>query len=117
MSKHRMENQLDYEIRMQRAAAGRAMAQERKKNLEKEKRDWEETMRNPMQENPENAERREKFNHRIATNMEVEQKHHKERAKDLLGKLPEAPQNTQDNIYRTVASIRADIKRLKEMRD
>ena len=37
--------------------------------------------------------------------------------KDLLGKLPEAPQNTQDNIYRTVASIRADIKRLKEMRD
>ena len=117
MSKHHMENQLDYEIRMQRAAAGRAMAQERKKNLEKEKRDWEETMRNPMQEKPENAERHEKFNRRIATNMEVEQKHHKERAKDLLGKLPEAPQNTQDNIYWTVASIRADIKRLKEMRD
>ena len=69
MSKHRMENQLDYEIRMQRAAAGRAMAQERKKNLEKEQRDWEETMRKPMQENPENAERREKFNHCIAADM------------------------------------------------
>ena len=54
---------------MQRAAAGRPMAQERKKNLEKEKRDWEETMRNPMQENPENAERREKFNHCIAADM------------------------------------------------
>jgi hypothetical protein len=37
--------------------------------------------------------------------------------KNLLGKLPEAPKNTQDNIYRAVASARADIKGLKEMRD
>jgi hypothetical protein len=55
------------------------MAQERKKNLEKEQRDWEETMRKPMQENPENAERRDKFNHCIAADMYVEQKRRKER--------------------------------------
>jgi ApaG protein len=116
MSTHRAENQLDYEIRMQRAAAGRAMAQERKKNLEKEQRDWEETMRNPMRENPEIAERREKFNRRIAADMEVEQKRRKERAKDLLGKLPDMPTNTQDAIDRAVKSARADMKRLKEMR-
>lgn len=103
---------LEYEMRKERAARGRAMMAERKRNEEKEKVEFEEDMRFPgLRREREAKGRREAMLRRVMGEIEADRKKLEERAKDMLGKLPEAD---GDSIKSALDMAREDLLREKK---
>ena len=103
---------LEYEMRKERAARGRAMMAERKRNEEKEKIEFEEDMRFPgLRREREAKGRREAMLRRVMAEIEADRKKLEDRAKDMLGKLPEAD---GDSIKSALDMARADLLREKK---
>merc|ERR1712194_319510 len=92
ISASRVSSTIEEEIKVERAARGRAMMAERRKNQEKEKEQYEEDMKNPgVREDREAEERRERTMRRLTGETKEDQKKKRERAKEILGKYPDAP--------------------------
>eukprot|EP00797_Seminavis_robusta_P018980 Sro285_g108160.1 Protein ApaG (731) ;mRNA; r:51214-53406 len=105
---------LEREIRQDRAARGRAMMAERSKNIEKEKRQYEEDMRNPgLREDREAKERRERVMRRLMDEIEEDNKKKRDRAKEILGKLPEEPENRTKSMEKALEEAREEVKKVR----
>jgi ApaG protein len=103
---------LEYEMRKERAARGKAMMLERKENEKKEKVEFEEDMRYPgLRREREAKGRREAMLARVMTEIDADRKKLEEKAKDMLGRLPEAE---GDSIKNSLDLARADLLREKK---
>ena len=82
MSASRAASMLEQKILDERIARGRAMAAERRQNMDREQREWEEMMRNPGdREDKEAKARRERTMRRLLGEIEEDNKKRQERAK------------------------------------
>jgi ApaG protein len=105
---------MEREARQQRAAQGRAMMAERRKNMEKEQRQFEEDMRNPgAREDREAKERRERTMRRLLGEIEEDNKKRTERAKEILGKLPETPESRTKSMEKALREAREEVKKVR----
>jgi ApaG protein len=105
---------LEREIRLERAARGRAMMAEAKKNLEKNQRQYEDDMRNPGDRRDREAkERRERTMRRLMSEIEVDNQKKRDRAKEILGKLPETPENRTKAMEKALKEAREEMKRIR----
>ncbi len=105
---------LEREIRTDRAARGRAMMAERRKNLEKAQQQYEEDMRFPgLREDKEAKERRERTMRRLMGEIEEDNKKKRERAKDILGKLPETPESRTKAMEKALKEAREEVKKIR----
>jgi ApaG protein len=105
---------VEEEIRIERAARGRAMMAERRKNEEKEKQQYEEDMQNPgLREDREAKERRERTMRRLTAEIEEDQKKKRERAKEILGKYPETPESRYKAMEKALNAARDDVKEIR----
>jgi ApaG protein len=114
ISASRASGMLENEIRAERAARGRAMMAERRKNMEKEKQQYEEDMRFPgLREDREAKERRERVMRRLMSEIEEDQKKKRERAKEILGKLPETPESRTKSMEKALKEAREEMKKIR----
>jgi len=114
ISASRASSMVEEEIRIERAARGRAMMAERRKNEEKEKQQYEEDMQNPgLREDREAKERRERTMRRLTGEIEEDQKKKRERAKEILGKYPETPESRYKAMERALNAARDDVKEIR----
>lgn len=114
ISATRAASMLDREIRTDRAARGRAMMAERRKNLEKAQQQYEEDMRFPgLREDKEAKERRERTMRRLMGEIEEDNKKKRERAKDILGKLPETPESRTKAMEKALKDARDEVKKIR----
>lgn len=105
---------LEREIRLERAARGRAMMAEAKKNIEKNQRQYEDDMRNPGDRRDREAkERRERTMRRLMTEIEQDNQKKRDRAKEILGKLPDTPENRTKSMEKALKEARDEMKRMK----
>ena len=105
---------LEREIRLERAARGRAMMAEAKKNMEKNQRQYEDDMRNPGDRRDREAkERRERTMRRLMTEIEQDNQKKRDRAKEILGKLPDTPENRTKSMEKALKEARDEMKRMK----
>lgn len=117
VSQSRAASALEQSILEERVKRGRAMAAERAKNMEKEQKDWEDMMRNPGErEDKEAKERRERTMARLRAEIEEDNKKREERAKEMLGQLPELPKDSATSLEKALEEAKADVKRLRKMR-
>jgi ApaG protein len=114
LSPSRASAMLDWEIRQDRAARGRAMMAERRKNMEKQQQQFEDDMRNPgVRRDKEARERRERVMRRLMSEIEEDNKKKRERAKDILGKLPETPESRTQSIEKALNEAREEVKKIR----
>ena len=114
ISASRATSMVDEEIRLERAARGRAMMAERRKNEEKEKVQYEEDMANPgVREDREAKERRERTMSRLMGEIEEDQKKKREKAKEILGKYPETPESRSKAMEKALKNAREDVKDIR----
>ena len=114
LSASRAAGVMERQMREERAARGRAMMAERKKNLEKQERQYEEDMRNPgLREDKEARERRERTMRRIMDEIEQDNKKKAERAKEFLGKVPETPENRTKSMEKALSEAREEVKKIR----
>jgi len=114
ISASRASSMLEGEIRAERAARGRAMMAERRKNMEKEQQQYEDDMRNPgLREDKEAKERRERTMRRLMGEIEEDQKKKRERAKEILGKLPETPESRTKSMEKALQEARDEMKKIR----
>jgi ApaG protein len=114
MSPTRAASMLEREIRTDRAARGRAMMAERQKNTEKAKQQYEEDLRNPgVREDKEAKERRERTMRRLMGEIEEDNKKKRERAKEILGKLPETPASRTKAMEKALNEARDEVKQIR----
>jgi ApaG protein len=114
ISASRASSMVEEEIRVERAARGRAMMAERRKNEEKEKLQYEEDMQNPgLREDREAKERRERTMSRLMGEIEEDQKKKRERAKEILGKYPETPESRYKAMEKALNAARDDVKQIR----
>jgi len=114
ISASRASSMVEEEIRIERAARGRAMMAERRKNEEKEKQQYEEDMQNPgLREDREAKERRERTMRRLTGEIEEDQKKQRERAKEILGKYPETPESRYKAMEKALNAARDDVKEIR----
>eukprot|EP00531_Pseudo-nitzschia_arenysensis_P009422 CAMPEP_0116145572 /NCGR_PEP_ID=MMETSP0329-20121206/16671_1 /TAXON_ID=697910 /ORGANISM="Pseudo-nitzschia arenysensis, Strain B593" /LENGTH=770 /DNA_ID=CAMNT_0003641199 /DNA_START=140 /DNA_END=2452 /DNA_ORIENTATION=+ len=114
ISAARASSMVEEEIRIERAARGRAMMAERRKNEEKEKQQYEEDMQNPgLREDREAKERRERTMRRLMGEIEEDQKKKRERAKEILGKYPETPESRYKAMEKALNAARDDVKSIR----
>jgi len=107
----------DEEIRLQRSARGRAMIAERIKNEEKQRLEADEDIKNPgLREDREAKERRERTMRRIMGEIEEDQKKKRERAKEILGKYPDAPDSRSEAMEKVLKNARDDVKNILRKR-
>jgi len=117
ISKERAASALEQSILDERVKRGRAMMAERKKNQEKEQKDWEDTMRNPGQrDEKEGLERRERTMRRLMSELEDENKKKEERAREVLGELPDMPKDSIESLDQALELARQDLLRIRKMR-
>lgn len=117
LSASRAQSALEESILQDRVRRGRAMAAERRKNMEKEQQAWEDMLTNPGErEDKEAKERRERTMKRIMSEIEEEQKKKEERAKEILGQLPTLPTDNVASLNSALNDAREDVKRLRKMR-
>mmetsp|Transcript_18626 Transcript_18626/g.27198 ORF Transcript_18626/g.27198 Transcript_18626/m.27198 type:complete len:809 (-) Transcript_18626:149-2575(-) len=113
----RAQSALEQSVLDERVRRGRAMAAERKKNMDKEQKAWEDMLTNPGErEDKEAAERRERTMRRILGEIEEDNKKREERAKEMLGQLPEMPKDNVSSLESALVEAREDVKRLRKMR-
>ncbi|KAG7353267.1 ApaG domain containing protein [Nitzschia inconspicua] len=114
ISASRASSMLENEIRAERAARGRAMMAERRKNMEKAQQQFEEDMRFPgLREDREAKERRERVMRRLMSEIEEDQKKKRERAKEILGKLPETPESRTKSMEKALNEAREEMKKIR----
>jgi len=114
ISATRAASMLEREIRTERAARGRAMMAERRKNMEKAQQQYEEDMRFPgVREDKEAKERRERTMRRLMGEIEEDNKKKRERAKDILGKLPETPESRTKAMEKALNEAREEVKKIR----
>jgi len=114
ISPARAARMVEEEMRLERAARGRAMMAERIKNEEKKRQEYEEDMQNPgLREEREAKERRERTMRRIMGEIEEDQKKQRERAKEILGKYPDAPESRYDYMQNALDAARNDVKDIR----
>ena len=114
ISPTRAASMLEREIREDRAARGRAMMAERRKNQEKEQRQYEEDMRNPgLREDREAKERRERTMRRLMEEIDADNKKKRERAKEILGKIPETPESRTKSMEKALKEAREEVKKIR----
>lgn len=114
ISATRAASMLEREIRTDRVARGRAMMAERRKNLEKAQQQYEEDMRFPgLREDKEAKERRERTMRRLMGEIEEDNKKKRERAKDILGKLPETPESRTKSMEKALEDARDEVKKIR----
>lgn len=114
LSPSRASSMLDREIRAERAARGRAMMAERRKNMEKLQQQYEEDMRNPgLREDREAKERRERVMRRLMGEIEEDNKKKRERAQELLGKLPETPGSRTEAMDKALQEARDEVVKIR----
>lgn len=117
ISVSRTQSALEQSILQERVRRGRAMAAERQKNMDKEQQAWEDMLRNPGdREDKEAKERRERTMSRILGEIDDDNKKREERAKEMLGQLPEMPKDTATSLSQALEEATADVKRLRKMR-
>lgn len=117
ISASRAQSALEQSILEERVKRGRAMAAERRKNMEKEQQAWEDMLKNPGErEDKEAKERRERTMKRIMGEIEEENKKREERAKEMLGQLPELPKDNVSSLNKALEEATEDVKRLRKMR-
>lgn len=117
ISDSRAQSALEQSILEERVKRGRAMAAERRKNMEKEQQAWEDMLKNPGErEDKEAKERRERTMKRIMGEIEEENKKREERAKEMLGQLPELPKDNVSSLNKALEEATEDVKRLRKMR-
>lgn len=105
---------IERQVREERAARGRAMMAERKKNMEKEQRQYEEDMRNPgLREDREAKERRERTYRRLMDEIEADNKKKAERAKEILGKVPDTPESRTKSMEKALKEARDEVKKIR----
>jgi ApaG protein len=105
---------LEREIRLERAARGRAMMAEAKKNIEKNQRQYEDDMRNPGDRRDREAkERRERTMRRLMSEIEQDNQKKRDRAKEILGKIPETPENRTKSMEKALKEARDEMKRMR----
>jgi ApaG protein len=114
LSATRAASLLDRELRQDRAARGRAMMAERRKNQEKAQQQYEEDMRFPgLREDKEAKERRERTMRRLMGEIEEDNKKKRERAKEILGKLPETPESRTKAMEKALKEARDEVKQIR----
>jgi ApaG protein len=114
ISATRAASMLEREIRVDRAARGRAMMQERRNNQEKADEQYEDDLRNPgVREDREAKERRERTMRRIMGEIEEDNKKKRERAKEILGKLPETPESRTKSMEKALKAARDEVKEIR----
>jgi len=87
---------------------------ESRKNIEKNEQQYEEDMRNPgLREDREAKERRERSMRRLTNEVEEDNKKARERAKEILGKLPETPETRTESMKKALASAREEMKNIR----
>ena len=90
------------------------MMMERMKNQEKDEQDYEEDLRNPgVREDREAKIRRERVMKRLLGEIEEDNKKRRERAKDILGKLPEIPSQSTEAIAKALKMAQEDVKKAR----
>ena len=90
------------------------MMAERRKNVEKEKLQYEEDMRFPgLREDREAKERRERTMRRLMGEIEEDQKKKRDRAKDILGKLPDTPESRTKSMEKALGEARDEVKKIR----
>ena len=105
---------LEREVRLERAARGRAMMAERQKNLEQQQRQYEEDMRNPgVREDREAKERRERTMRRLLDEIEADNQKKRDRAKEILGKLPETPESRTKSMEKALKEARDEVRKIR----
>ena len=74
--------------------------------------------RNPgkREEDKEAAERTERTMGGLRAEIEEDNKKRQERAKEMLGQLPELPKDSASSLEKALEEARADVKRLRKMR-
>mmetsp|Transcript_7257 Transcript_7257/g.14254 ORF Transcript_7257/g.14254 Transcript_7257/m.14254 type:complete len:854 (-) Transcript_7257:195-2756(-) len=111
ISAARAARMVEEEMRLERVARGRAMMAERIKNEEKKKLEYEEDMQNPgLKEEKEAKERRERTMRRIMGELEEDRKKKRERAKEILGKYPDAPNSRHELMQNALKAAQDDVK-------
>ena len=114
LSPSRAASLLEREIRLERAARGKAMMAERRKNLEAQQRQYEEDRRNPgLREDKEAKERRERTMRRLMAEIEEDNKKARERAKEILGKVPEPPESRTKSMEKALKEAREEVKKIR----
>ncbi|GAX11421.1 hypothetical protein FisN_22Lh106 [Fistulifera solaris] len=114
LSPNRSMSLLDRQIREDRVARGRAMMAERRKNLEQQQRQYEEDMRNPgVREDREAKARRERTMRRLMDELEEDNKKKQERAREILGKLPETPESRVKAMEKALQEARDEVKKIR----
>jgi len=114
ISPSRAASLLDRDIRADRAARGKVMMAERRKNSEQAQQQYEEDMRNPgLREDREAKERRERTMRRLMGEIDEDNKKKRERAKELLGKLPELPESRTKAMEKALQEARDDFKKIR----
>jgi ApaG protein len=114
ISATRAASMLEREIRTDRVARGRVMMAERRKNLEKAQQQYEEDMRSPgVREDKEAKERRERTMRRLMGEIDEDNKKKRERAKDILGKLPETPESRTKAMEKALNEARDEVKKIR----
>jgi ApaG protein len=105
---------MERHIREERAARGKLMMAERLKNQEKEKKQYEEDRQFPgMREEKEARERRERTMRRLLSEIEEENKKKAERAKELLGKVPDMPETRTKAMEKALEEAREEVKKIR----
>ena len=114
LSPSRAASALEREIRAERAARGRAMMAERRKNMEAQQQQYEEDMRNPgVREDKEAKERRERVMRRLMAEIEEDNKKKRERAKEMLGKLPETPESRTASMEKALQEAKDEVLKIR----
>jgi ApaG protein len=114
MSPNSAASMLEREIRADRAARGRVMMGERRKNMEKQQQQYEEDMRNPgVREDREAKERRERTMRRLMGEIEEDNKKKRERAQEILGKIPETPSSRTKAMEKALGEAREEVKKAR----
>lgn len=114
ISSARAARMVEEEMRLERVARGKAMMAERIKNEEKRKQQYEEDMQNPgLKEEREAKERRERTMRRIMGEIEEDRKKQRERAKEILGKYPDAPNSRHELMQNALKAAQDDVKQAR----
>jgi ApaG protein len=105
---------IERQIREDQAAQGRAMMKLSKINEAKQKRQYEEDLRNPgMRAEKEANERRESTMRKILDQIEEENKKKLERAKEMLGQIPDFPETRTKSMEKAIKDAREEFKNLR----
>jgi len=116
ISKERAESQREQSMIAERVKRGKAMIAERKKNQEREQKEWEETMRNPLTgAEKKGAELRERTMRKMLAEIEEDNKKSEERAREVLGEIGD-PKSMNQSLDEALEMSKQDILRIRKMR-